>query len=132
MISVFYIINTTKACKLNLNYKSSDKERLEQIYDNIYLLNAIFIASCSVLAIVMGLMMAYRLRYPFFGLYTDYGLKLVLAIITQILTLLTSTILNALDEYNEAWNAFFFANETREIIYIVIYGLFVYILPMMS
>ena len=46
---------------------------------------------------------------------------------------MTSTICNALDSYNDAWLGFFTANDTRKIIYDVIFmNLIVYILPMMS
>ena len=59
------------------------------------------------LTIVMSFLIAFRLRKPLHGLIAEYGHKLMLVIVIQIITLATSTVYYAFYIYDIKLQIFF-------------------------
>ena len=79
----------------------------------------------------MSLMLMYRLRHRFHGLYTDYGCKLWLLVIIQIVSLFIGTAIFGLG-YCDAWLNFWVANELRVNIYNSIIAICTQYVPMLT
>ena len=90
-----------------MNYKPEYADKLHKISDTDDALNFTVLASSAVLAITMGLLMAHRLRYPFYGLYTDYGLAIWLLLLFKIIINLAGATLYCLFVYDKAFISYF-------------------------
>ena len=92
IISVFYYYKGIETCNFFFENEGTLRNQLDQVFRYRDTLNTVIFSSFAALAIVMSLMMVFRIRNPFKGLYFDYGLKLWIVILIQIMSLLLGTI----------------------------------------
>ena len=130
LLSALYIYGTAKACNLNSNYKPSYETKFYKTYNHILMIVPISLTATTVSLTVMSFMMMNRLRYRLD--HTDYGRKLWCVIITQIISLLLGTLDFVLFEYVDSVKAFWYANDLRESIQIILINLLVFQLPMLT
>ena len=85
----------------------------------------------SVITVVLSVMLMYRFRNRFHGLYTDYGRSLWKGVIIHIISLLICATFYSLYYYCDAWMAFWISNHTRLATFKIISALCIFIVPMM-
>ena len=102
------------------------------MFKQLNMLISISYVTLSLGLAVMSLMLMYRLRTRFHGLYTDYGCSLWKVIITQIISLFIGASFYLLYYYCIAWEKYWYDNVARAMSFTTITALCTFIIPMIS
>ena len=79
----------------------------------VILISEAVVITLSIALIITSLMMEHRLRSRFDDIYKDYGFKLKMIFIIQVLSLIIGATFQVLNIYCDTWNNFWLANEVR-------------------
>ena len=99
-------------------------------FEKLDMLISVNYVMLSVITVVLSVMLMYRFRNRFHGLYTDYGRSLWKGVIIHIIALSIGTTFFLLYSYCYIWIDFWIQNDAREITLETLTSLFTFIVPM--
>ena len=107
----FGIIPTYVIFTIKLYQSVSDVDKRHEVEGQIYWVNTIYLFLLTICPSVVNIVMLHRLRDRFDDLYADFGCKIQIVMIIQVVSILAVSTFNLMFN-NDPWHKFWFHSTT--------------------